>query len=204
MKPNLIQSASLLIAAIAFLSLVQPAYAATAAGAGIELDGKYIGGFTTTWSKETRENIIGQLSRRQITFERDYKIPVDAKDPNVASLTGRIRLFSKIRGDRQVMATVKSLQLVKRGGKWFVEAASLKRALKKAQKNRTENQEAEQGGTDQPATAPQSKPEGKEKVKPKSDDIESGIHDLTAVRVKSLPVRYLLHVKCFLVQAEDS
>jgi hypothetical protein len=143
MKHNFTRTVLLLVAAVAFLSLIQPAHAATAAGAGIEVEGKHIGGFTITWSKETRENLVEQLSQRPITFERDYKIQVDAKDPKKASLQGRIRLLSSIRGDSQVMATLTRLELVNRDGKWFVESESLKRALKRAKKNgTTENQEA--------------------------------------------------------------
>ncbi len=116
--------------ALALFTTIPSAHAATAAGAGIELNGEYVGGYTITWDGESRDDLVRQLSKHYITFERDFEIPVDAKDPTLATLKGKVRLLSKIRGDRQVMATTTVLQLVKRGEKWYAEPESLKLALK--------------------------------------------------------------------------
>ena len=128
---SILNKLAMAIAALALLTTIPAAHAATAAGAGIELNGKYVGGYTITWDGESREDLVRQLSKQYITFERDYKIPIDAKDPGSATLKGKIRLLSKIRGDRHAMATTTVLQLVKRDGKWYAEPESLKRALKK-------------------------------------------------------------------------
>ena len=109
--------AGIAILALILLTTIPSACAAAAAGAGIEVNGKHVGGYTITWSGESREELVRQLSRQPITFERDYKIPVDAKDPKLATLKGKIRLLSKIRGDRKLMAETKVLQLIKRDGK---------------------------------------------------------------------------------------
>lgn len=123
---------SQLTAAIAPLMLfltAAPVLGATAAGADIELNGKYIAGYTITLDGESREDLVRQLCRHHLTFERDFEVPVEAKDPSSATLTGKIRILSKIRGDREVMAITKVLKLVKREGNWYVEPKSLKRAL---------------------------------------------------------------------------
>ena len=103
--------------------------AATAAGAGIELDGKYIGGYTITWDKESRAKLASDLSQIYITFERDFKIPVDQKNKNIAVLKGKIRILSKVRGDRIVEGTAESLKLVKKKNRWYADPESLKKAL---------------------------------------------------------------------------
>jgi len=129
---NILNRLTLVIAALTVFTIVTPAHAATAAGAGIELNGKYVGGYTITWDGESREDLVRQLSKQYITFERGFAIPVDTKDPTLATLKGKIRLLSRIRGDRQAMATTTVLKLVKRDGKWYAEPESLKRALEKA------------------------------------------------------------------------
>lgn len=112
------------------LNMFSQVNAASAAGAGILLDGKYIGGYTITLKDETREELVQQLPKHYITFERDYKIPVNEKDPNVATLRGEITILSKIRGDREVRAKTSELKLIKRQGQWFVDSKSLNKALR--------------------------------------------------------------------------
>lgn len=118
------------LAALALLVINPLARAATAAGAGIELDGKTVAGYTITHDSESREELVKNLSNHYLTFERDFKIPVAAKNPASATLKGKVRLYSKIRGERQFMAATTELHLVKRDGKWFVEPESLARAVK--------------------------------------------------------------------------
>ena len=132
---------AIITAAVGFFAFISSTNAATVAGAGIEVDGKYVGGYAITRDKESREELIEQFSRHPITFERDYTIPVDAKDPDSAVIRGKIRLLTNIRGDREVMATATSLKLVKRDWKWFVESESLKEALEEAEKSATETAE---------------------------------------------------------------
>ena len=134
------------MAALGLLATLSSADAATAAGAGIELNGKSIGGYVLTWDGESREDLVRLLAKRPLTFEREFQVPVDAKDPSLATLQGKIRLLSKIRGDRQVLATTAELQLVKRKGKWSVEEMSLERALDKAREG--EAKAPEDGSTD--------------------------------------------------------
>lgn len=127
---NMRNNLSRAIAALTLLIGIPAIQAATAAGAGIEVDGAYIGGYTITHGGESREDLVAQLSQRPITFERDFRIPVDVKDPASATLKGKIRLLSKIRGERQVMATTQELELVQMEGNWRVREESLARALK--------------------------------------------------------------------------
>ncbi len=123
------------VTGLTIIALAPSANAATFAGAGIEVNGKHIGGFGITWDGETRENLVRQLSTRSITFERDYRIPITEGTPNVAELNGSICLVSEIRGTKQVEAEPRALKLVNYGGKWFVQSASLEQALKEAAEN---------------------------------------------------------------------
>lgn len=122
----------------ALFAPIDGAKAATAAGAGIELNGKYIGGYVITRAKETRADLVGQLVVRHLTFERDFKLPVDPKKPNTVTLAGEIKIYSKIRGDREVEARASELKLVKRKGEWYVERNSLRRALNLPEKPETD------------------------------------------------------------------
>jgi hypothetical protein len=139
---NTLKQLAKVIAALAFLLVSPTAGAATAAGAGIELDGKYVGGYTITQNGESRQDLYGLLASRHLTFERDFKIPVDHKTPTVAILKGNIRILTKIRGDRQVTATTTELRLEQREGKWYVEEESLPRALKAAAPAQVDNPKA--------------------------------------------------------------
>ena len=87
-----------------------------------------------TWDGESRDDLVKQLAAKYLMFERDYKVPVDSENAESATLKGKIRLLSRIRGDRQAMAEAKVLKLVKRDRKWFVEKEALKKALAKAEK----------------------------------------------------------------------
>jgi hypothetical protein len=127
---NTLNKLALFLAALALLVINPTASAATAAGAGIELDGKSVGGYAVTWNGESRGELVAGMTKHYITFERDFKIPVDAKNPAAATLKGKIRVYSKIRGERQFTATTSELRLVKKDGKWFVEPESLERARK--------------------------------------------------------------------------
>lgn len=128
----------ILLGVLALCSSITGLKAATAAGAGIELDGKYIGGYVITRAKETRKDLVGQLVVRHLTFERDFKLEVDPKKPNMVTLAGEIKIYSKIRGDREVEARVRELKLVKRKGQWYVERNSLRRALNLPEKPETD------------------------------------------------------------------
>lgn len=138
--PSSLLAGAFAIAALA--ALTAAARGATAAGAGIEVDGRYVGGYTITRKAETRDELVRGLAQHRLTFERDYRVPVEADDPDRATLRGKIRLLSKIRGDRVVMGTTESLLLVQRKGAWFVEPTSLQRALRPAKEA-----EPEEGGT---------------------------------------------------------
>jgi hypothetical protein len=127
---NTLNKLAIFLATLALLIIHPVARAATAAGAGIELDGKAVGGYTVTWDGESREELVASMSKRHMTFERDFKIPTDPKNPATATLKGKIRLYSKIRGERQFTATTSELRLVKKDGKWFVEPESLERTRK--------------------------------------------------------------------------
>ena len=112
------------------LKCVAPeAAAATAAGVGIELDGKHVCGYVITRDKETRGELVRDLPKHRLTFERDFRIPVDPKNPEMATLEGKIKIISKIAGERKTEATARVLKLVKRDGKWFVEEELFKRIL---------------------------------------------------------------------------
>ena len=121
--------------AFALLFTFSSAHAATAAGAGIKVDGKYIGGYVITQDGETRADLVRQLSRMAITFQREFELQADADNPNSAMLKGKIELVTKIRGDRETMAEITKLKLVKRDGKWYVESKSLKQSLKPVKGN---------------------------------------------------------------------
>ena len=54
--------AAIAVATLTTIGLIAPANAATAAGAGIEVNGRYIGGFTITRDGETREELVKQLT----------------------------------------------------------------------------------------------------------------------------------------------
>lgn len=129
-----LQRMALIVAGLALMSFLPSAQAASAAGAGIELDGKYVGGYTTTWKKESRAELLRKLPRHYLFLERTFKVPVDPKNPDRATLNGKIRLMTKIRGDREVMAETKVLHLVRMKGRWYVDEKSLDRALKPAGK----------------------------------------------------------------------
>jgi hypothetical protein len=117
------------LAALTFL-LTPAAHAAAAAGAIIEINGKAIAGYTITHNNESRQALYDGLPSHDLTFERDFKVPVDAKDKTQATLRGIIRIHTKIAGEQQLMASASSLQLVKVDGKWKVTQESLGRALK--------------------------------------------------------------------------
>jgi hypothetical protein len=121
---------AILVATLMAFAINPSARAATAAGAGIELDGKPVAGYTITLKDESRQDLYELLVSRHLTFERDFKIPVDEKIPTIATLKGSIRIYTKIRGDRQVMATTTELRLEQREGRWYVKEESLRRALK--------------------------------------------------------------------------
>lgn len=133
-----LKSTTVLMALIVmiFLPSTLPLHAASIAGAGIELDGKYVGGFALTWDGESRKELVGMLPEKYLTLQRDIKIEIDDDDPNSATLKGKIRLLSNIRGDRQEMARTKVLKLVRKKGKWYVDSRSLKRALAPKKKDR--------------------------------------------------------------------
>ena len=122
------------LAALVLVAAGPTAEAATAAGAAIKVNGKDIGGFTITRKGESRADLVRQLSKRAITFERDFKVPVDAKNPDKAILKGEIKFTARIRGDREVMAEAKELLLVRKKGRWYVDEESFKQALKPAKK----------------------------------------------------------------------
>ena len=132
---HILNRLALTFAAFILIATTPSSFAAIAAGAGIEINGKYVGGYTITWNGESREVLVRQLLKRPITFERNFKIPVDKESPTSVTLKGKIRILSKIRGDKEIMATTTVLKLVKREGKWYAEPKSFQQALKKVKKD---------------------------------------------------------------------
>ena len=122
---------------LAFLAMPNDTLAASACGVSIKVDGKHVCGYTITWSKQSDRKLIEQLASNSLTFERDYKLAVDKKDPNKATLSGKITVASKLRGSTGLVAEVKTLDLVKRKGKWYVADADIKSAAKSAKKPAT-------------------------------------------------------------------
>lgn len=114
---------------VAFIVATRPAGAATICGAGIELDGKHVAGYAETWVGQSPEELMGGLVGRKLTIERDFKVPVDADDPNKATLRGKIRVVASKRRDALLVAEFGVLHLVKRNGQWFVAEADVKKAL---------------------------------------------------------------------------
>ena len=125
---------AILATVCAILASPQNTRAASVCGAGIEVDGKYIGGYAETWVGQSDRDLITQLANNHLTFERDYKLVVDKKDPKKATLSGKIRVASSVRNKDKLVAELKTLTLVKRNGKWYVADADVKKAAKVAKK----------------------------------------------------------------------
>lgn len=113
---------------------IHPARAATFAGAGVEVDGVYAGGFGVTWDGEAREELVRILSKRPMTFERTFILPLENKNANTFTLEGKVSVVSRIGGDKVERARVKSLKFIKRKGEWYVDSKSLEKALKSEKK----------------------------------------------------------------------
>lgn len=124
-----------ILLAVLALSVISPAARAAAiAGAEIELDGKVIAGYGITHDDESWEQLYDLLASRTLTFERDFKIPVDEKNPAEATIKGSIRIYSRIAKHRDLKTTTTELKLIKdEAGNWRVEKESLARALKAKQ-----------------------------------------------------------------------
>jgi hypothetical protein len=119
------------LAALALLAIGPAARAAAIAGAEIELDGKVIAGYSITHDNESREQLYDMLATHSLTFERDFKVPVDGKEPAEATLKGSIRIYTRVAKHRDIKATTTELKLVQvEGRNWRVDQESLARALK--------------------------------------------------------------------------
>ena len=126
------RTTTLITTALLFGFAVQTLIAASIAGAGITVDGKHICGYAITWDNETGEEMLEMLKKNWLTFERDFTIPVDVADPDKAVLKGTIRVASHVRKKDNLVAELKSLTLVKRKGRWYVEEKEVDRLLKLA------------------------------------------------------------------------
>ena len=68
-----------------------------------------------------------------LTFERDFKIPVDPDDDNKATIRGEIEISARLRGDRsRSPAKTDHLRFVRRGDRWFLAEEDIIRTLKLA------------------------------------------------------------------------
>lgn len=132
-----ISSFATLALLLVFFAMPNDALAASACGVSIKVDGKHICGYTITWTKQSDRKLIEQLASNSLTFESGYKLAVDKKDPNKATLSGKITVASKLRGKTGLVAEVKTLNLVKRKGEWYVADADIKSAAKSAKKPAT-------------------------------------------------------------------
>lgn len=112
--------------------IVAPAVAAEATGIEILIDGKSVAGFTTTYQGESQAEIWLMLKQTPLTFERDFQVPASDADPSQATLTGQILLRTYRRGDPGTATLCDSLELVRRGNRWFVAEQDVDRTLKAA------------------------------------------------------------------------
>jgi hypothetical protein len=118
-----------IVLSISFV-VVSPAVAAEATGVTIRIDGKSVAGFTTTYRGETEAQIWQMLKQTPLTFERDFAIPLSDVDPDRATLSGQIRIETFRRGDPGTGTVCDRLELVRRGGEWFVADQDVDRTLK--------------------------------------------------------------------------
>ena len=128
MKTTLFSLCSL----VALLGFSLSLQAAAVAGAGIEVDWKYVAGYAITHTGQSNEALFRGLAHEGLTFERDYAFPKELENPNQLVLEGRIRLAASIRNRDKLAVELQSLTLVKRDGAWHVDADELEQALKKA------------------------------------------------------------------------
>jgi beta-lactamase regulating signal transducer with metallopeptidase domain len=112
---------------------VAPAPGATVAGAGIEVDGKHVGGYTMIMQDEPRIALVLGLTGRPIDFHKDFASLINSQSAASGTIKGKINLVSTIGDERQVMGTTTELRLIKQNENWYVDAASLMLALEKKQ-----------------------------------------------------------------------
>ncbi|MBC8288821.1 MAG: hypothetical protein H8E37_00745 [Planctomycetes bacterium] len=121
--------------AILFATIVGVSTASAAEAVGIDIlqDGKQVAGYTITWTGETEAELWMNLKETRLTFERDFEIPVDPKEENKATLTGKIEIRAMRRGRAGTSTTVDRLRLKRSGsGHWMVDGEDVEATLKSA------------------------------------------------------------------------